>query len=133
VTPKCPDCGYDQDYCICLSRKFPTEELAKTRRQLADRDEELEVWAKRLQWSIQERTKLEKQIVMLRDLIAILHKGGVMGFDKDGMRLCAEALAATTDLSNCVLCGADKNYEMSELTPDGIKSFTVYKERDQKP
>ena len=64
-----------------------------------------------------ERDKLRKQNVLLRELIATLHKGGVMGFDKDGMRLCAEALDATADLAGLVVCDAEP---VGYVTSDGF-------------
>ena len=60
--------------------------------------------------------KAEKQNVLLREVIATLHKGGVMGFDRDGMRLCAEALAATANLAGLVVCYATP---VAHLNPYG--------------
>jgi hypothetical protein len=45
-------------------------------------------------------------------------------------RIASDA-TMTQDLSDGILCDADKNYEMSELTPDGIKSFTVYRAKEK--
>jgi hypothetical protein len=84
----------------------------------------------------EELSKLEKQIVLLRTAATEVHN--LIRFQYTGTKEAMvalqeaawnsdKALAATQDLSGLVLCDADQNYQMYEITLDGIKAFTVYK------
>lgn len=128
---------------------YQGETIADLRIQLAKREKQL---AKAQMYALGKKLLLEereKQIVMLRVLIAALHKGGVMGFDRDGMRLCAEALDATQDLKDCILCEAEPRaylYRHNSAFGDGnfwshrplhngkdaIESLPLYKGRRMK-
>jgi hypothetical protein len=96
----------------------------------------------------QQLAEREKQIVMLLELIPKRIPNGFVSFGKyyfeqedkfnnphnpmckfkaTYLSDCETALAATQDLKDCIICDVNQSYEMSEVTPDGIKAFTVYK------